>query len=342
MGGWLRRRHEQACGGGGVDAVGLRGGVRLGCSAGLRGGPREATRCIVSDASSAPRTTSGGSAQPASGFRAKNLIIIGLVTAVVWAVAIASESLIALIVVGVLTVLLAALLFWAWRMFSKQKSLANLLQGATASPEARREALAALDAQKDSKELTHVFARAQLVAADDPAAALAMLEPIDLKKVPPAMQDDFALLRAQLLLNFGRAKAARPLVDRINVDNPQRKEARGMMVAVVAETWARTGQPKEALELLDSEDASSQENDQVRAQLLMARAFARFATGKKGAAREALRTLSSIDVNLLGRFLMPQFRVHPGLQRLAREIAQKHPDARRQSAAAAPRRGRPR
>ena len=59
--------------------------------------------------------------------------------------------------------------------------------------------------------------------------------------MPAAMQVDLSILRSQLYLHFGRPKDGRPLVDLVIVDSPHRKEMRNLMVAVVAEAWARTG-----------------------------------------------------------------------------------------------------
>ena len=42
-----------------------------------------------------------------------------------------------------------------------------------------------------------------------------------------------------------------------------------------------------------------------------------------------------IDVNYLGRFIMPQFRVHPELQKLARSVLESHPGARKMAKAQA-------
>jgi hypothetical protein len=276
------------------------------------------------------------------GFRRKNVIIIAVVAIAVWAFAIQTGSVIAMGIVGGLTLVLLGLLFWAFRLMKKQKSLNALLEGAVSSPEARREALAKLESAKDANEIPNVFARAQLAAADDPARALEMLERIELKTVPPQMQDDFAYLRAQLCLNFGRTKDARPLADWINVDNPQRKEQRGMLAGVVGEAWARTGKHQDALKLLDTIDFAA-EKDEVRFQLQVARAFALFAGGKSKAAKEELERIAAPDVNRLGRFVAPQFKVHPNLQRLAREVAQANPQMRKQAAMpTGQKRGRPR
>jgi len=287
-----------------------------------------------------PAPAPSGPAVEAGGLKRKNLIIIGVVTLAVWAFAIQTGSVILMSIVGVLTVALIGVLIWAFRMLRKQKNMASLLQGAASSPEARREAIAKLAAEKDSGDVVNVFARAQLTAADDPAAALKMLEPIDIKSVPAQMQDDVAILRAQLLLNFGRPKDARPLADSINVDSPQRKDARGMIASIVAEAWARTGRHQDALTLVDTVSLGK-ETEQIRAQLIVARTFAKFASGKRNAARDDLELLASMDINYLGKFVMPQFRVHPDLQKLARTVAEKNPQMRRMAKSQNPqRRGR--
>ena len=258
-----------------------------------------------------------------TGLKKKNLIIIALILVGLWAAAISSGSLAFLIVAGVVTLLMAGIGVWVWRQLRRHSRLADIMQGAASSPEGRRQAFEALSADKDANQAAHVLARAQLLAGDDPVAALALLEPVQLKGFPAAMQDDLALLKSQLLLSVGRAKEARPLADWINLDNPQRAEMRPNMVAIVAETWARTGSAAEANEILASVNVA-EASDDAAAHLLIARVFARFGAGKKGQARSALRSLAARDPNLIGRFLAPQSRVHPGLQRLAREEAQRH------------------
>ncbi len=277
--------------------------------------------------------------QPATGFKTKTLIIAGLVTAFLWVVAIDSGSVVFISIVGVLTVLALGILYWAWRQVRTTKDLSSMLMGAADSPEKRAAALAKLSSGKKANKQINVIARAQLMAADDPKGALELLETIMIKDVAPAMQDDVALLKSQLYLSFGRAQDARPLCDMINVDSPAREANRPLMVGIVAECWARTGSAKEAVTLLKSVDANSLE-PQMRAQVLVAQAFARFASGNKGATRAALKQLAAIDVNALGRFIAPQFKVHAGLQRLAREEAQRHPQVRKQQQM--PHRARPR
>jgi hypothetical protein len=287
-----------------------------------------------------PTPAPEATAAPAGGFKKKNLITIAVVTVLVWAFAIQTGSVVLMSIVGVLTVVLIGVLIWVFRLLRKQRNLTSLLQGAVTSPEARREAIAKLAEGKDAGDVVNVFARAQLIAADDPAAALKMLEAIDPKKVAAQMQDDVAILQSQLYLHFGRPRDARPLADRINVDNPQRKDARTMIVGIVAEAWGRTGKHDQALALLETVDIDREKNVQQKVALMSARVFARFAAGKRVTAREDLNALAAIDVNHLGRFVMPQFKVHPELQKLARTVVEKNPAARRMAKAQSPQRRR--
>jgi hypothetical protein len=229
-------------------------------------------------------------------------------------------------------------LVWAFRTIRKQQRMVNLLQGAT-NADARREALAALSEGKDASSPTNLFARAQLLAADDPKAALAMIEKVELRTFPPVMQDDVALLKTQLLLGFGRTADARKVADTMNLDNPARKEVRALAASIVAEAWARTGKSKDALALLDTIEVPKQNAEQIRVQMRVARVFAKFAGGARQAARNELSALANEDVNLLSRFLAPQFRVHPELQKLARGVLEANPAARKMAKAQAQRRG---
>jgi hypothetical protein len=269
-------------------------------------------------------------APPAAGIPRRTWIIIGVVLVAAWAFAINTGNTIVLIVVGALTALLIGVLVWALRTIRRHRSTVSLLQGAVASPEARREALAKLSEGKDAKSPTNVFARAQLLAADDdPQGALQLLGSIELRSYPPAMQDDVSLLQTQLYLRLGRTADARKSADVMNLDNPQRKEIRPLAACLVAEAWARTGKPKEALALLDTIELPKKDAEQIALQIRVARVFARFAANQRGPARAELVALADDDINQLGRFIQPQFRVHPELQKLARSVIEQHPAARR-------------
>lgn len=281
----------------------------------------------MTDETSAPEAPQ----PPPGGIKRKNLIIIAVITLAVWAFAIQTGSTILMIIVGVLTLVMLGLLFYAFRMLSKQRGLVSILQGATSSPEARREAIAKLEGEKDSGSPMKVYARAQLLAADDPKAALKLLESIELSKYPAAMQDDVSLLKTQIYLGSGRTQDARKTADTISLDNPQRAEIRPLAASIVAEAWARTGKSKEALALLETIEIPKKDGEQIAMQMRIARVFGKFAANQRGAAKSELTALADQDINLLGKFLNPQFRVHPELQKIARQVLERHPGARQQA-----------
>jgi hypothetical protein len=276
-----------------------------------------------------PSASADPPAAPAAGYDKKRLIWIGGIAVVMWAFAISTGSTVLMIIVGVLTLLLLGVLAWAYRYIRKQRSLVSTLQGAAQSPEARRAALAQLAEGKDANSPTTLFARAQLAAAEDPKGALALIEKVELKAFPAAMQDDVALLKTQLFLSLGRTADARKSADFMNLDNPQRAQVRAMAATIVAEAWARTGKPKEALELLTTVEVPRKDAEQLGLQIRVARIFARFAANQRNQALTELNELASEDLNQLGRFVLPQFRVHPELQKLARRVLEQHPAARR-------------
>ncbi|HEX5058434.1 MAG TPA: hypothetical protein VFV99_03695 [Kofleriaceae bacterium] len=279
----------------------------------------------------APETETAIEAKPEQqiGFPKKTLYWIGGITAVIWAFAISTGSMVFMIIIGVLTALLAFVLLRAFLFIKKQKNVVGLLQGAATSPEKRKEALEKLEQAKDPNDPTNIFARSQLMAAEDPQGAIKLIEKTPLAKFPPAMQDDVALLKTQLYLSLGRTADARKNADTINLDNPERKAARPLAGSIVAEAWARTGKPKEALALIDSIELPKKDGEQIAIQLQVARVFAKFAANQRKQAETELVALSDQDVNLLGRFLDPRFRVHPELQKLARRVLERNPAARR-------------
>lgn len=266
---------------------------------------------------------------PAAGISRKTWLWIGGVTLAIWAFAINTGSTVVLIVVGALTLVLIGAILWALRTIRKHKGTMSLLQGAVASPEARKEALAKLSGGKDAGTPINVLARAQLMMADDPRAALELLGTIELRNYPPAMQDDVSLMRTQIYLGLGRTADARKSADVMNLDNPQRKDSRAVAASLVAEAWARTGKPKEALALLDTIELPKKDTEQIALQIRVARIFARFAANQRGPARAELVALADDDPNNLGRFMLAQFRVHPELQKLARSVLEGHPSARK-------------
>ena len=263
------------------------------------------------------------------GIKKKQLIIICVIVALAWAFAINTGSTVLMIIVGVLTALVAGVMLYAFRMLSKQRKVVSLLQSGAKSAEGRKEALEKLNASKDANSPTSIFARAQLMANDDPKGALALLDSVELKVFPGPMQDDVSLLKAQLFLSQGRTQDARKCVDSMNLDNPARKEIRAFAVSITAEAWARTGKSKEALALLDTVELPKDNREAIEVQCRIAKVFAQFAANKRNLARQELVALADEDPNYLGRFVAPQFRVHPELQKLARRVLERNPAARK-------------
>ncbi len=260
----------------------------------------------------------------------RNIGIIGAAVAVLWITAFATNSKAFIIVVAVITLVVAVGLAWIYRWAKKQRDMMEMLQTASLSPEARKEALAKLKAAPGAdKDVMNAIARAQLQAQEDPDAAIVTLESIELKKVPAQMADDVRAFRAQLYLMKGRAKEARDLADEIKVTNSANPESRGMLAATVAEAWARTGKHVEALELLNTIKPEDPDFEKSKVPLLYARIYAQFAAGKRDAVRYDMGALAKQDINLLGRFVMPQLRVHPELQKIARAVLEKNPEVRK-------------
>src|SRR4029078_5485319 len=100
----------------------------------------------------------------------------------------------------------------------------------------------------------------------------------------------------------------------------QEPKTRVMFAAVAGEAWARTGQGQKAVDTLDLFNPEAPENAELRPQLWRARAFAYAAVNDtKGIAR-ALKKLSEINPHLLGMFLPTQKKVHPLLEREAKQL----------------------
>ena len=261
-------------------------------------------------------------------FNRRNLGLgVGILVAL-WLTAAMTGSKIVLGLMGVVTVAAAGGLVWVYRYVKKQRDVVSLLQGAQASPEARAAALAALSG--DDKDVLKMIARAQLEAQDDPKKAIGTLEALDLAKVPSTSQDDVRLLRAQLYLATGRVKDAGMMADGINVGAAPNAQAKVMVAAIVGEAWARNGKADRALVLLDEVKLDDPELGQAAILARMAKVFASFHAGKKDRARKELEGLMRLDVNYLGRFVMPGGAVSLELQALAKTVAMSHPDVRAQ------------
>ena len=163
---------------------------------------------------------------------------------------------------------------WALRYARRSRAVAEIVREAADTPEARKEALAKLETDFKKDDTAAVFARAQLLLQEDPRAALTALESINLDKVLAPVADEARAQRAMIHLILGETDQARQLVDVIDMSRHKEAKARATMASIIGEGWARTGQAKKAVELLEQLDIDDPVYADLRPQLLRSRAFA--------------------------------------------------------------------
>jgi hypothetical protein len=236
-------------------------------------------------------------------------LLAGLVFAV-WP----SGKYIPLAVAGVLTALAIGLLVWTLRRARSARNVATLLAGVETA-EDRKLAIAKLESQGKSDPAS-VFARAQLEAQEDPRRALATLESLELGKLMGPVADEARGQRAMLHLGLGEVSLARQLVDNIDVKRASDPRSRAMLGAICAEAWARSGEPKRAIDTLDVFDQKDAALAQLLPQLLRAYAFSYAVTTRTKDLRRVLRRMIAIEPRLLGGFLTG--KTHPLLSREAK------------------------
>jgi hypothetical protein len=91
-----------------------------------------------------------------------------------------------------------------------------------------------------------------------------------------------------------------------------------MYAAVIAESYARTGDGEEARKLLETYDPKDKEFGQVSGMLLRAQVYTFSATKKRGRARDAMEQLLEVDPNMVAAFVQKGTR--PELSRLAKQV----------------------
>jgi hypothetical protein len=223
----------------------------------------------------------------------------------------------ALAVPGVVTLFAIGVVLWALRQANKARAVAGLVGQAT-SAEERKQAIAQLEQNYKKSDPAAVFAKAQLQLQEDPQAALKTLEQIDLGKVMPNIADEARAQRAMIHLLLGQVALARPLVDGIELKRHEEVRSRAMMVAVMSEAWARSGQAKRATETLALFDPDEPTLEQVRPQLWRASAYAMAYANDPRAMKRALRKLVEIDPRMLAGFMGK--KTHPMLQKEAKRM----------------------
>jgi hypothetical protein len=126
--------------------------------------------------------------------------------------------------VALITLAAAGFGIYIWRLTTRQRSILKIMQSAT-DPEGRKKALEQLGATGDSDAMRAV-AKAQLLAATDPAEAQRVLEGVDIKKAPMVVQDEVRAQLALMYLRNNRVREARALSDEMRLDRQPQPKAK--------------------------------------------------------------------------------------------------------------------
>lgn len=247
---------------------------------------------------------------------------VGVVAAVLWLVALIIPGPIPKVGAAVLTAVGVGVLVWLDRYVKKTQKLGALLKGAD-TEEGRKQALERIDAEFKKGDAQAVIAKAQLQMQEDPRTALATLETVNLDKELAPIAGQIRSMRAMIHLTLGETAEARALADQLELGKQQDPKTRVMFATVAGEAWARTGQGKKALDTLELFNPEAPENAELRAQMWRAKAFAYAATNDTKGIGRALRKLADMNPHLLGMFLPPQKKVHPLLEREAKQLVSK-------------------
>jgi hypothetical protein len=209
------------------------------------------------------------------------------------------------------------------RNLGKSEALGQLMaDGMDLPAEERAARIAKLEAQVGKGEVGAIIAKAQLQMQESPRDALDTLEKVNLEKGAKVMANQVRAMRAMIHLNLGEVKAARELADAIVLDKTPDLKARANLAGIMAEAWARSGNPIEASELLDKYDPEDKDFSDVKVQLYRARAFASAHQNKLDRMRKALKQLEELSPQLLAVFV-GQKRVHPLLSQEAKKKLEK-------------------
>ncbi len=246
---------------------------------------------------------------------------VGLVIAVIWVIAIFLPYggwPVKLGVAGAATALGIGVMVWLNNYVKKTMALGAILKGAD-TEEGRKNALEQIDAQFKKGDTQAIIAKAQLQMQDDPRAALATLEAVNLDKELGPVAGQIRAMRAMIHPTLGETAEARALADKLDLGKQQEPKTRVMFAAVAGEAWARTGQAKKAVDTLDLFNPEAPDMTEMRAQLWRARAFAYAGVNDMKAVSRAVKKLAEINPHLLGMFV-GQKKVHPLLEKEAKQV----------------------
>ncbi len=289
--------------------------------------PKDTREALIASA----RERQAAAPDPLAALEPKKLAIrVGIPLAIVWIIALVLNGWIPKVVALVVTIGVAALIAWVMRYAQKSRAVANLVKTAD-TPEARKEAIQKLETEFDKDDTSALMARAQLEMQEDPNKGLATLESIKLEKAMPPLADQVRAQRAMVHLMRGETEAAKELVDKIDLSRHKAANERAGIAAIVAEAWARNGQAKRAVELLETLDVNDEAFEEIKPQLLRSRAFAYAWTNDSKKMKATLRTLSGINMQYLSFFITKKKvpggvapkGVHPLLEKEAYEMFMK-------------------
>lgn len=216
------------------------------------------------------------------------------------------------------------------RNLTKSEHMGSLVAGAAdLSDEERASRLAKLDKKVAKGDAAAILAKAQLLMQDDPRGALEVLEGVNLDKAQKLIAAQVRGMRGMIHLNLGEVKASRALAETIDLAKVPDPKLRANLSAIVAEAWARTGNPIEGTALLDKYDVDDAEFADVRMQLIRARVFTCAHRQDLKGMRRHLKMLIAISPQLAGMFV-GQKRIHPLLEKEARKALEKSGLAPRQ------------
>ncbi len=234
---------------------------------------------------------------------------IGIPVLLGWAFAIWVGGWILPAIMGVITLALIGITIWAVRYAQRSRAVVNILQNAD-TPEGRKEALEKLNTNFKKDDTAAIFARAQLEMQEDPRKALATLEQINLVKVMAPVADEARAQRAMIHLILGETDEAKELVDKIDLGRHSEVKSRATLTAIVGEAFARSGEAKRAVDLLEKFDLSDAAFEDLKPQLLRAKAFAYAWANNTKQMRKVLQDLKAMNVQYLMGFVTR--KKHPG------------------------------
>jgi hypothetical protein len=253
--------------------------------------------------------------------------VVAIALVVVWLLALGFASglgsWIPLAVAAVLTVVAAVGAYRVRRNLVQSEEVGAMLEGGDElSAEERAARIGQLDEKVARGDVAAVLAKAQLQMQEAPRDAIATLEAVDLDKQQKPIAAQIRVMRAMLHLNLAEVKAARELADAVDLTKAPDLKTRASFAGIVAEAWARSGNPIEASELLAKYDPADEQFKELKVQLLRARAFATAHRNDLDGMKRALKGLEEVSPQLLALFLTTK-RVHPLLAQEARRRLEK-------------------